>query len=685
MNENNNPVVLPGQKGNTVVGNTAAPLYHDTEGRFSRKGKKPVINPKKMIFINNAIVALYIIFILATDLILFSGSGNIAVFRDSIFPIPEILFILLGFCLATGLIIYLLKGIPLLQNLLAAFITFSLVFVLYRQFSLIQQILEIGGTIIPSYMAFGIGLALICFGILSYGNVFIKILWLVAIGTLFVHVYSAYIGQHNQPEFIESYNSQKIGEGENKRFIYFMFPNLSSYIYLKSAHTDEAKRTNTIMQGFYQYNNFVVYPKAFAPEDDFLKNMVRAFNPESEESSRSNILRTRLLLEYWRFHNIRNDSINLKNNSLYTFFKDKGYLISAYKSRDFEMCRQNHETNVDRCIEKVNQPVNIYDVNLPMLSKANILLMEWIASMKITNNLSSIFSFLGSFVDLHNAPMVGIDYSNLYVVNSIKTFDVLLENIKQDKGKQAYFVFIDLPSNMYIYNEFCEVKPTDEWYDIASLPWITTDLSEQRSKAYMQQTRCLFGELEYFMQQMEKNNLLENTSIVIQGTSSVNNFRPVMTGNFMDDFVANRLVSMAIYDKSLKNKQLDWRFCPTNQLVNSFINNKNLCKKVPDLGVHEKVIISLNRLLNQLSEEIKLDYKPNFEKWYETWLTLNREKNDKTPIWIQRMEENKKTEEQNIQTQEAQSNSTDISPDEDNTSVPDTSDVIQDNDEDFGL
>ena len=59
MNENNT-VGLPGQQGNT-----AAPLYHDTEGRFNRKGKKPVINPKKMIFINNAIVALYIIFILA--------------------------------------------------------------------------------------------------------------------------------------------------------------------------------------------------------------------------------------------------------------------------------------------------------------------------------------------------------------------------------------------------------------------------------------------------------------------------------------------------------------------------------------------------------------------------------------------------------------------------------------------
>ena len=67
---------------------------------------------------------------------------------------------------------------------------------------------------------------------------------------------------------------------------------------------------------------------------------------------------------------------------------------------------------------------------------------------------------------------------------SIKTFDILLQNIEEDKGQQAYFVFVDLLSNMYIYNEFCQIKPTDEWYDISSLPWIKNDLSQQRQLAY---------------------------------------------------------------------------------------------------------------------------------------------------------------------------------------------------------
>ena len=66
-----------------VVQNSAAPLKHDVEGRFSRHGKPLQINHKKIAFIENTIIALYIAFLLSTDFILFSGSGNIEVFHFS--------------------------------------------------------------------------------------------------------------------------------------------------------------------------------------------------------------------------------------------------------------------------------------------------------------------------------------------------------------------------------------------------------------------------------------------------------------------------------------------------------------------------------------------------------------------------------------------------------------------------
>ena len=55
------------------------------------------------------------------------------------------------------------------------------------------------------------------------------------------------------------------------------------------------------------------------------------------------------------------------------------------------------------------------------------------------------------------------------------SFDILFENIEEDKGKQAYFVFADIPSDMYIYDEFCKIRPQTEWINRTNLPWIKRD------------------------------------------------------------------------------------------------------------------------------------------------------------------------------------------------------------------
>ena len=95
--------------------NTAAPLYHDTSGRFSRKGKPVVVNEKTQAFFDNALIVLFITFLLSSDFILFSGSGNVEVFRNSIFPIPEVSFIILLFLVFSSLIVYFLRNFKLWQ------------------------------------------------------------------------------------------------------------------------------------------------------------------------------------------------------------------------------------------------------------------------------------------------------------------------------------------------------------------------------------------------------------------------------------------------------------------------------------------------------------------------------------------------------------------------------------------
>ena len=642
--------------------NTAAPLYHDTSGRFSRKGKASLIDEKKVQVWENLLYVFYILFLVSTDFILFAGSGNVEVFRNSIFPIPEISIILLIFLICSSLIIFLLRNTVLFKNIFVSFITFGLVVIVYRQFSLIQQILPIEGTSIPVHLAIGLGFAIICYGIFTYGNDLAKLLWVIASGILFFHVYTAYQNPRHSVEFVESYNSEEKNNKENEKFVYFLMPNLVPYAYLAQNPDAESLRTQQIIQGFYQKNNFKIYPKAYTPENDFLSNMVRSLNPDTNNSSQKHILKTRLLSEYWRFYNIRREYINLKDNSLYDYLHSKNYQITAYKSRDFDLCHKNHKINVDRCIEKVNQPINIYDTHLSVLSKTNILLIEWIASMRIIKKMAPLFSFLQNFFNLQKAPMIGIDYSNLYVVNSTKTFDILLQHIAEDSGKQAYIVFVDLPSNMYIYNEFCQIKTTDEWYDIADLPWIKSDLTDKRRRAYLQQTRCLFGELGYFMQKLSDKNLLDKTTIVLQGVSSVNNFQTDRNPDFTKDFIANRLVNMAIYTGTKNKNNVDWRFCDTSQILNSYLPGKNKCTKTPVLGVHDSIVKALSREISLYAANINKNSQKEFDIWFQHWMIANQDK--KKEIIKVEEEKDNLTEEINSHVENMESSSDDSLNDE---------------------
>ena len=100
--------------------NTAAPLYHDTSGRFSRKGKPVVVNEKTQAFFDNVLIVLFVTFLLSSDFILFSGSGNVEVFRNSIFPIPEVSFIILLYLGFSSLIVYFFLNCKIAINIFAS-------------------------------------------------------------------------------------------------------------------------------------------------------------------------------------------------------------------------------------------------------------------------------------------------------------------------------------------------------------------------------------------------------------------------------------------------------------------------------------------------------------------------------------------------------------------------------------
>ncbi len=595
-----------------------SPLNHDISGAFSRKGKIVKKINRDPQWLDTLLVVLFVFFLPAIDLILFAGSGDLKIVSDYYIPIPEVGIVLGGILAIALLLIVPFHKKRIVKYSLAASIAVLFIYVIFCQFFLYSHIFSLGNGMIPLSVAVALLVGGATFAVFQQKKVFFKVLYVIAFAVMFVNVYSAYSGKAGNKEFEETYNIQKPSIVPAERFIYFMLPNLESYAYLTMMNNDSARKTQDIMQGFYQKNKFIVYSKAYVPENNYYANMIRSLNPTSNELSFEHRLNTRLLDKYWSFHNLKNEYVFIKNNELYDIFKKKDYQISAYKSRDFDMCHQQHQFNVERCVEKINKPINLYNTQLPVMSRAGILAVEWIINMRLFDDASFIYNMLSSVTDIENVPMVGTDFNNLYVVNADKTFDVLFENIKQDSGKQAYFVFMDLPSDMYIYDEYCQIKPQNKWISMINLPWIRRDYKKERQEAYLQQTRCLFGKMSKFIENLRADNMLNNTTIIIQGTSGVNDFSSAVNEVSVEQIMGNRIVNMAIFDALKAKYEEDERFCTTNQILKEYLFKEQRCENNLS-DYHQKMVDTVVEQLNLYNRNINANKINVYENWYDEW------------------------------------------------------------------
>lgn len=603
-----------------------SPLKHDSAGRFSRKGgavEKKEYDPN---WLDSLLVFLFISFLMITDLILFAGSGNLKVFNESIIPIPEVLLISAVLVLIIGACVGLIWKWRVLKHILASVFTILFVYMIYNQFSQYISVLYIGSYILPKYMLFGIVWAVLTYIVFQQRRLLYRVLYVLAFGVIFINIYTSYMMQLNKHEFVETHNTQKVKKTSGKRFIYLMLPNLSSYQYLSSIEYDNADITKNIILGFMQKNKMRLLSGAYTPERAYLSNMVANLNPLSVDSVYNHLMNSRVLAEYWRFYNLRNEYAYLKDNELYDIFKDNKFQISAYKSRDFDMCHKQNKFNVNRCIEKVNHPISLYDINLSLPARTGILAIEWLSSIVSFDKFAEwMYKMLKPIADVETMPLIATNYKNLYVVNSAKTFDILFENIQHDSGKQAYFVFIDLPSDMYVYDEYCQFVPQDKWMSLSNHQWITKDYSEQKRDAYLQQTRCLFGKMEQFVRRLQVNDLWSDTVLILQGTSGVNDFRNTPIEKTVPDFLANRSVLMAIHDDEISKFQTDNRLCSTSQFLAEYLFPNKICNS-NRLGLHGMIIEEIRERLDKLSEDITADRTSEFSEWYGKWAEKNGDK-----------------------------------------------------------
>ena len=91
-----------------------------------------------------------------------------------------------------------------------------------------------------------------------------------------------------------------------------------------------------------------------------------------------------------------------------------------------------------------------------------------------------------------------------------------------------------------------------------------------------------------------------------------------------------------------------------------------------NFSVHEKIVTALNKEIGGLSAEITNDVRKNFEKWFESWMIVNKDKNIEDTVLI---EQNNKS----VDDGETEKN-------EDEKDNDTAEEILSDNeDDDFGL
>lgn len=575
--------------------------------------------------------------LIAIDFTLFAEAGSYNLFNINQMPTAEAQYIYAGIAAVSFAVMLLLSFSAFLQNIVISTAFAALVLSIFNQFALFDQSSILYG-IFGSYIDSSISgifinyshwliaglVALISLILISYtsrsNQIYLLGTLLLILGGIVSEAYFNPLSRN----FDEKKSLLDVSKHEDgKNFIFLALPDFASYSDIKAVES----KNYTVNQiadnilGFYAVNNFTHYPNAYVGKfsNEFM-NLVASLNPEENSADIENALLDNVMLNsYWDFKNLDTDKLYLKTNKMYNHLATKDYNIKVFQTRGIELCTINNSLAVSKCIEKVNYPINLNQPGLSDLDKTILLTAQWLESTQIIPNIN--LPLLAASYLMPNVAPLNFAGSELYTINSFKIFDMIADDIKTAKGNNAYFAVVDLPSSTYVYDDFCNLKKPFQWFGATQQPWVKNNNLNAKQQAYAEQTNCLIGHLENFMQELKKSGKLDNSTIIIQGISP--------TGIFMNktqnlqDFSR---VGLAVYNPGQKQMQTAYDLCSVPSIISGKINDKNTCEELGGQNTTDKrrkeILDEAHK--NTITEQRVFNSVRRFKEWYQAFAGHNR-------------------------------------------------------------
>lgn len=603
--------------------------------------------------------ALIIASLISLDFLIFIGSGSYDMFSMFTIFTPEVWYILGAILILSIVLIYFLSFLKLLQNLAVAAVTFYFVIIMLNQFAAFDKNTMLA-SLAATYISQDLGLLLtyvshiviafiisaLVFIFISFAsklNIFWMLSFLILCNLTVVFAQMIDNKEHQKFDVIkeEVINAQA---KPGKKFIYIGLQGLSSYAYLdelskslpeKSPELADIKKTQDIMLGFYAKNEFSFYPQTYTKFDTASRNFAQILNTNSKKTEDEYILKNIYPESFWIFNRLNAKDTYLKESRLYDTFKKSKFNVNAYQSSGIELCKINNEMAVQRCVERNSAPIDFDDMKLSPFQKISVILAQWIESMGIFNDFSALHTIFRPFTNADTLPAIGTSYQNIGIKNSADILNIVAQDIDKANGNSAFIINIDLPQDTYIYDEFCQIKPLDQWMNKKDLPWVKSISANEKRKAYVQQVRCLYGKLQEFMEKVYKKNSPNDTVVFIQGLSGLNGLdAPKESPNFLDELMNKNFVDSAVKDPLKKAFQIKTESCSAPDILAQYLYRKKQCPEF-DLNLEDNL---KTKILNQLhtfsiAPDKISEAQKSFDNWYKEWQSKQNTKEVKKPTF----------------------------------------------------
>ncbi|MBR1649388.1 MAG: YIP1 family protein [Alphaproteobacteria bacterium] len=556
-----------------------------------------------------------------------SAAGNI--FES--FPVlkSEVFSSLAVIGVITFVVYFCLSGFTVMLSLLSAGIVYLFCAAMFAQFANFNTLTLAAAGHSSTYACLAGGVIAFC--LLFFSNK--KIRFFFAVSALFAFGAVLYHQNYEKPEFkIDSPNLKTIPSDaqKGKKFIDIMLPNFPSYGYIAGLEDSEANKIyreelREIMLGFYAKYGFKLFPNAYVSTGNPYLNAANALNYKVPENQYDN-LQTQVMKEsYWQFKNRNDFEAYIKNSQMFDELKSKGYAINSYQSHGINLCRQNNQNIASRCTTRIINPIMIQSSSYSTFEKAEILLVQWLESTEWLNGLSKIiYERLKTFYNPETTPVFGMSYKNLYVVDSLKTLDKVLEDIMRDSGDNAYFIYLDMPSELFVYDDVCRLKDMDSWLPKNNRPWVGRNNVLEKRSSYFNQTMCLYGKLSQFMQSLQKADELNDTTIIIQGLNGMDDLLGDKNAGLADNFLNRQTAGLAIFSSDNHKFTVNKSVCSVPDILNQYFNNIK-CVDFNETGLSKTTKQAVMKKLDSViyNNDVASKSFRRYNEWLRKWNQIN--------------------------------------------------------------